>query len=294
MKIAFIIYSGASAYTAANNFNEMTDVLPYLQSKGLDIHAEIWDNPAVDWQSYDVALLKTPWDYHRKSTQFTQWLYKLEALNIKLLNDYATVRWNFDKHYLQHIADAGLAIIPSVFINRGWTGQLAAVFTQLGCDKIIIKPCVSGGSNNTFVINSHYTPAQNEEIITMATTIDMVAQPFLEEITQGEWSLLFFNGTYSHTILKKPRQGDFRVQQAFGGTIEAVTPSPQLIAQASGYVAQFAPNTLYARVDGVMVNGAFKLMELELIEPFLYLSYHEAAMENYYQAIVSKLEEMGG
>ncbi len=294
MKIALITYSGKPAYTAANNFNEITDVLPFLQNKGLDIHAEIWDDPAVDWQRYDVALLKTPWDYHRKFALFNQWLNKLQALGIQLLNDYPTVRWNFDKHYLQQVADAGLAIIPTVFMNRGWAGQLETVFGQLGCDKIIVKPCISGGSNNTFVIDSNYIPAQYEEIAKLATTVDLVAQPFLEEIKQGEWSFIFFNGLYSHTILKKPKAGDFRVQQAFGGTIESVTPNGDLIAQAGRYVTQFGRNTLYARVDGVMVDGTFKLMELELIEPFLYLSYHEAAMENYCQAIVSKLEEMGG
>jgi len=289
MKIALITYSGKPAYTAANNFNEITDVLPFLQKKGLDIHAEIWDDPAVDWQRYDVALLKTPWDYHRKFALFNQWLNKLEALGIQLLNDYATVRWNFDKHYLQQVAEAGLPIIPSVFMNRGWAGQLETVFGQLGCDKIILKPCISGGSNNTFVINKNYTSQQYEEIAKLATTVDLVAQPFLEEIKQGEWSFIFFNGVYSHTILKKPKAGDFRVQQAFGGTIEAVTPNPQLIAQAGQYVTQFGQNTLYARVDGVMVDGTFKLMELELIEPFLYLSYGEGAKERYYEAIVGRL-----
>lgn len=289
MKIALITYSGKPAYTAANNFNEITDVLPFLQKKGLDIHAEIWDDPAVDWQRYDVALLKTPWDYHRKFAPFNQWLNKLEALGIQLLNDYPTVRWNFDKHYLQQVAEAGLPIIPSVFMNRGWAGQLETVFGQLGCDKIIVKPCISGGSNNTFVINKNYTSQQYEEIAKLATTVDLVAQPFLEEIKQGEWSFIFFNGVYSHTILKKPKAGDFRVQQAFGGTIEAVTPNPQLIAQAGQYVTQFGQNTLYARVDGVMVDGTFKLMELELIEPFLYLSYGEGAKERYYEAIVGRL-----
>ena len=289
MKIAYITYSGKPSYTAANNFNEITDVLPYLKNKGLDIQTEIWDDPKVDWSNYDVALLKTPWDYHRKFTLFEAWLDKMEALNITMLNDYRTVRWNFDKHYLKEVEAIGLEIAPSIFLNRGWAGELDTIFSQLTSDKIIIKPCISGGSVNTFVVNRNYTATQREDVIKLAASVDLIAQPFLHEIEEGEWSFIFFNGTYSHTIVKKPKAGDFRVQQAYGGTIEAVTPNNALIEKASLYIQQFAPDTLYARVDGLLVNNAFKLMELELIEPFLYLSYGEGAMERYYKALVEKL-----
>jgi hypothetical protein len=118
---------------------------------------------------------------------------------------------------------------------------------------------------------------------------DYIVQPLMKEVQAGEWSHIFFNGVHSHTILKKPAAGDFRVQQIYGGTIEPVVPGQQAIAHASAYVARFAKDSLYARVDGLMVNGGFLLMELELIEPFLYLSYEENAVENYYRALAERL-----
>ena len=289
MKIAYITYSGTPSYTAAYNFSEVHDLIPFLQGKGLDIQPEIWDDPTVDWSRYQVALLKMPWDYHRKFEAFKQWLDHLESLHIRLLNNYDTVRWNFDKHYLQEIIASGLPVIPSIFMDRGWTGNLMDLFKQCGSEKIIIKPCVSGGSNNTHVLTKTYSPAQEELILALAGQTDLLAQPFVEEITEGEWSFLFLNGMYSHTILKKPKAGDFRVQQAYGGTIEPVFPEQQLIDTAAAYVAAFAGNTLYARVDGVLINSVFRLMELELIEPFLYLSYDPNAAERYYQAILQHL-----
>lgn len=134
MKIAYITYNGALKYSSANGFNENEDLLPFLQNKGLDISAEIWDDPLVDWRKYDVALLKTPWDYHQKFEQFKLWLEKIESLNIRLLNDYKIVRWNMDKHYLSEIAEAGFDIIPSIFLEQGWNEELKPLFEKLGSE----------------------------------------------------------------------------------------------------------------------------------------------------------------
>ncbi|WP_143307510.1 ATP-grasp domain-containing protein [Chitinophaga vietnamensis] len=292
MKIAYIIYDGAVRYSAANGFNEYTDVLPYLQNKGLDISAEIWDDPSVDWQQYDVALLKTPWDYHQKIDAFKAWLHRLEALNIRLLNDYQTVRWNIDKHYLQDIAAAGFDMIPSLFLEQGWQGDLPALFEQLHTGNIIIKPCVSGGSKDTVIIRKEEMDQAYDQVVTLLGKGDFIVQPLMEEVQQGEWSFTFFNGKYSHTILKKPKAGDFRVQQIYGGSIETLHPSAAEIAAAAAYVQQFAKDCLYARVDGLMVDGRFVLMELELTEPFLYLAYGENAMANYHQALVEHLAQL--
>jgi glutathione synthase/RimK-type ligase-like ATP-grasp enzyme len=289
MRIAFITYSGAVKYSAANGFNEHKDLLPYLRSKGLDIEQEIWDDPAVKWSEYDVALLKTPWDYHEKIEAFTSWLALLESLNIRLLNDYATVRWNMDKHYLKDVSAAGYDVIPSLFLERGWKGDLAALFGKLNAGSIIVKPCISGGSKNTVVVHADDAVDAYAGVVNLLSRGDYIVQPLMKAVEDGEWSYLFFNGRHSHTILKKPAPGDFRVQQIYGGTIEPLFPTEAEISQAASYVQRFAKNSLYARVDGLMVNGRFMLMELELIEPFLYLSYDENAVENYCRALAECL-----
>jgi hypothetical protein len=292
MKIAYITYAGAIRYAAANGFNEYNDVLPWLQQKGLDIEAVVWDDPAVDWTRYEVALLKTPWDYHEKIDAFRAWLDKIASLNVRLLNDYHTVRWNLDKHYLKEVAAAGFDVIPSRFLDKGWNDELLPLFEQLNTSDIIIKPCVSGGSKNTIIVSKANAAAAHDQVVALLATSDYLVQPLMHEVQNGEWSYTFFNGRYSHTILKKPKAGDFRVQQIYGGTIDTLYPSSEEISHAATYVERFAKNCLYARVDGLMVNGHFVLMELELIEPYLYLSYGENAMENYYQAIVEQLNQI--
>lgn len=289
MKIAYITYSGAVKYAAANGFNENTDLLPFLKNKGLDIESIIWDDPTIDWQQFDIALLKTPWDYHQKFEAFSAWLDKLESLNIRLLNDYDIVRWNMDKHYLKEIAVAGFDIIPSIFLDKGWNGDINALFEDLGASEIIIKPCISGGSKNTISVAKATAEKTRPGIIDLLTKGDYIVQPLMTEVQQGEWSHIFFDGKHSHSIIKKPKQGDFRVQQIYGGTIEPLHPTKEQIAHAKSYLEKFAPDTLYARVDGLMVNNKFMLMELELIEPFLYLSYDENAVENYNQALSKRI-----
>ncbi|MDJ1469373.1 ATP-grasp domain-containing protein [Xanthocytophaga flava] len=292
MKIAFITYEGSVKYTAANGFDEIQDLLPFLQSKGIDIQYEIWDNPEVDWTVYDVALLRMPWDYHQKFDEFKSWLDRIESLGIKLLNNYQIVRWNIDKHYLQQIADAGYSVIPSVFLEKDWNGEVSSLFDMLNSGQIIVKPCVSGGSRNTIKLQKESAQEDATTIRELLANGAYLAQPFMKEINEGEWSFTFFNGSYSHTILKKPKAGDFRVQQFFGGTIERIDPEQAYIDKAASYLSAFAPKTLYARVDGLMVDGKFMLMELELVEPFLYLAYHPNAPENFYQALKTQIDEL--
>lgn len=289
MKIAYITYNGALKYSSANGFNENEDLLPFLQNKGLDICAEIWDDPLVDWKKYDIALLKTPWDYHQKFDQFKLWLEKIESLNVKLINDYHTVRWNMDKHYLLEIAAAGFKIIPSIFLERGWKEELEPLFDKLASELIILKPCVSGGSKNTIVLNKSNALADKETVLNLVAIEDFIVQPLMSQITEGEWSFIFFNGKYSHAIIKKPKSGDFRVQQTFGGIIQAAMPDRLYIEKAERYIARFGSDTLYARVDGLIIEGVFVLMELEFVEPFLYLSYHPDALGNYYGALKERI-----
>ncbi|RZL34656.1 MAG: hypothetical protein EOP00_31230 [Pedobacter sp.] len=161
-------------------------------------------------------------------------------------------------------------------------------FDIYNTDKFIVKPAVSGGSKNTFKVTSENVDEIDEKLKSLVAIEDFIIQPFLKEIEEeGELSFLFFNGKFSHALLKKAAKGDFRVQATFGGTVYPQKPNEDLITTAQKYVDQFAKGCLYARVDGAMVNNQFMLMELELIEPFLFLETSEKALENYYQGLVS-------
>ncbi|WP_224995607.1 RimK family alpha-L-glutamate ligase [Cesiribacter sp. SM1] len=285
MRIAYVCYNSEGKYPIIEEENTL--LLKYLQQKGLDIHKVIWSDPAVDWQQYDLAVLKAPWDYFDKFPQFKQWLHKLEQLQVKLLNPVPVVRWNSDKHYLHDIEEAGLPIIPSVFIEKGEEPNLAAYFETFNTDTLIIKPAVSGGAKNTILLTRDTLEAISPGIRKLLEEESFLVQPFIREIqTEGEWSLLFFGGQYSHTILKTAATGDFRVQHIHGGSVHPMEAPEALRELAQQYINKFANDCLYARVDGVMIEGRFALMELELIEPYLYLFTHQQGYENYYKALV--------
>jgi glutathione synthase/RimK-type ligase-like ATP-grasp enzyme len=289
VKIAYVLYRNQGSYhpdlEAENN-----GLLQFLRDQGLHIYPEIWDDPDVDWAGYDLAILKAPWDYFDKIDRFYAWLATLERLGVRLLNPAPRVRWNADKHYLADVAAAGLPVTPGVFLERGATADLTPYFPHFDTDRLIVKPCVSGGSKNTFALCREEVSAVAGRLAVLLPGEAFLVQPFIPQIEEeGEWSLLFFNGRFSHALLKKPVAGDFRVQQHFGGTIHPATPPAGLLAQAAKYVARFAQGCLYARVDGVRARGAFLLMELEIIEPFLYLLSHPDSYRNYYRA----LQELG-
>ncbi|HJT74050.1 MAG TPA: hypothetical protein VJ720_08530 [Chitinophaga sp.] len=258
-----------------------------LSANGWEIAVKDWKDPNADWTAYEAVILKSPYDYHNRLDEFKAWLKRLSDMGVRLLNGYETVIWNADKHYLKEIEAAGFKIIPSVFLEKGAT--LNGLFNQLETDKIIVKPCVSGGSKNTFTLHSNDAGLGEHPLNDLLKEEAFIAQPFMPEIHEGEWSLIFFGGHFSHAIIKKPKEGDFRVQPQYGSTIHSVIPSAEHIREGEALIARFAPDALYTRVDGVMVNGKLALMELELIEPMLYLSYNEESTGNYLRALAAKL-----
>lgn len=252
----------------------------------MDIEKVIWNDPNINWEDYSLAILKSPWDYFDLIEEFYSWLNQLEAKKVKLLNPVETVRWNANKLYLQEIEAAGLMITPSFFIQNQKSVSLEDFFEKFNTDKLIVKPCVSGGAKNTFKVTVDDVKEVNQKLNQLIQHEDFIVQPFLPEILEsGEWSFIFFNGGYSHSLIKQAKPGDFRVQPAHGGSVHPQKPNEELVATAQQYVTLFAKDCLYARVDGTFVNGEFLLMELELIEPFLFLNTDPQNYDRYYQAL---------
>ena len=286
MKVALVGYQEQAKYSVGVTNDESRDLLAFLSGKGVDVTAVFWNNPGVQWKEYDVVIIKAPWDYHENLTDFINWLDMLADLNIKVLNPVEVVKWNSNKRYLLEIADKCLTVIQSAYLEKGASFD-ARYFDQFNTDKLVIKPCVSAGAKNTIILEKANVEARKDEVNALLAEEDFLVQPFIPEIREGEWSFLFFNGSYSHSVLKTPKQGDFRVQHYHGGSISFPAPEPLFIAQASEYLKAAPAQTLYARVDGVIKDGAFQLMELEMIEPYLYLDGDNQRFENYYNALVA-------
>lgn len=254
-------------------------LIALFKQYNIEAEAAIWNSPAINWQNYDAVLIRSVWDYHLHETEFTQWLEALVENGIYVLNPVNTILKNNHKFYLQQLEQSGIYIIPTVFIPSTESFSIPAIVAD-SWKKAVIKPAVSAGSYLTKVFTAEEATAIENEYRTIACERDLLIQPFLPEVvSDGELSLLYFNRTFSHAVLKTPKQGDFRVQQEFGGHTVAYTPTSETLEAADKIIRHTDGELLYARVDGVILNGQFALMELELIEPYLFFAYKPGSIE---------------
>jgi glutathione synthase/RimK-type ligase-like ATP-grasp enzyme len=261
-------------------------VLPELAARGLAAEAVPWGAP-LDPARHTLAVLRTPWDYTQQLDTFLAWC---DAAPVPLLNPAPLVRWNAHKRYLLELERSGAArLSPTVVLQREDAAErpsaadLAHELHGRGSDdplrRLVVKPAVSAGARGTFVLDPAAPDA--EALLDAAVrAADVLVQRYERRLVErGEWSLLFFAGAYSHAVRKRPRAGDFRVQANHGGTLAAAEPPPRLVADARRLVGRVGgPDLLYARVDGFEgADGGFVLVELELIEPELFLRCGGAA-----------------
>lgn len=248
-----------------------------LRRRGWQVDVVPWTR-ATDWAAYDRVLIRTPWDYQNAPEHFLNVLAAIEASGTPLQNPLSIVRWNLDKRYLRDLDAAGVPIVPSLWSTQFDAGQLAASFDNFGCERVVIKPTVSANADHTYPLLRADLPAHNAELARVFATRALLIQPFLDEIvSDGEVSLFYFGGRYSHTIRKRPKAGDFRVQEEHGGEISALEPDAALMSAAERALAAIPEPVLYARADFVRVGDRNLLMELELIEPSLYFRMHPKA-----------------
>ncbi|MGJ7902734.1 ATP-grasp domain-containing protein [Lysobacter sp. 1R34A] len=249
-----------------------------LRGHGIEPVACVWNDPDVDWTRFDAVLVRTTWDYFRHYDEFLAWYDHIEGLGLPIANELPLLRWNSNKRYLLELAAHGVAIIPTVSARGDALAEAVAAMT--GQD-VVIKPTVSGGAWHT--MRGRVGEAAFAELLAaLPRDLDYLVQPFMPEIVaEGEWSLMFFDGRYSHAVLKKPSAGDYRVQTDFGGSASLTEPSPAILAAARHALEAVAAlgyrDQAYVRVDGVMTADGFRLMELEFIEPFLHFAAYPPA-----------------
>lgn len=263
-----------------------------LHELGMQVIPIIW-TADVDWAQYRAVVIRSTWDYHVRAAEFSAWLDVLEEAGVPVMNPLPVIRWNMHKRYLAQLEEAGIRIVPSLWLAQGQPQPFAAV-EQRGWAQAALKPLVSADSYHTYVIeNETQWSTHQPEVLALG---DAVVQEFMPEVQSvGEYSLLFFGDQHSHAVLKTPKSGDFRTQIGYGASTQAVEASPELVAQAAS-VLQAVSDLLgaqplaYARVDGILREGAFYLMELELIEPNLFLDYSPRAAQHFARTLLAQLE----
>ena len=287
--VAIASYVSVGTYDA-NTIDEDALLSNLLTEMGIAHRTVAWSDPEVDWSEFSQVLIKSTWDYFDYYPEFLVWLNRLEMQGIPVLNEVATLRWNSSKDYLLEIESNGFPCVAGKVVPKGSLSALAQLFEQVPAEQLVVKPLVSGGAKNTLKISRTDGTQVQEKVVQWVQEEDFLVQPYIKEIVEvGEYSLLFFNATFSHAVLKSPAVDDFRVQHYFGGTIQEINPSESLLAAAQGLVDRYASTTLYARVDGVLIDGVFHLMELELIEPYLFLGLSDKAIPNYKAALKKRL-----
>lgn len=265
-------------------------VIDHLLRHGVKAEALVWDCDPQRLDEFDCCVIRSCWDYHLRPEEFLSWVRKVEARGVVLWNPADVVEWNTDKVYLRELEGRGIFIPPTVWIARGSEANLREILDRQGWNHAVVKPTISATAYRTWVTSREEAQSHQKNFEELLSESGVMVQRFIEEVkTRGEWSFMFFANEYSHAVLKRAKAGDFRVQDDFGGYTEQVTPSSDLIEQAKRIVDVVGEKLLYVRVDGVDIDGELRLMELELIEPLLFLGQSDTAPKRFADAIVSFL-----
>ncbi len=261
-----------------------------LDRLGLSSVRVDWSRPDEDWSAYLCLVFRTTWDYFDRFEEFTAWLGRVQS-QTRLCNDVSIIRWNMDKHYLADLEARGIPVVRSRFVERGTTVRLGELLDQTGWHDAVIKPCVSGAARHTYRVNQETADEVEAVVQPLLATKSFLLQPFEKTILEhGEDSLMVFNGQFSHAVRKIAKPGDFRVQDDHGGKAHPYQPTAGQIELAERAIAACNPAPAYGRVDMIQDSqGRSAVMELELIEPELWMRNHPTSATALAQAIAASM-----
>jgi hypothetical protein len=273
---------------------------------GVAASARTWDDPSVPWAAFDAIVLRSTWDYHLRITAFRRWIGERRSAGAALWNPPDLLLWNTHKFYLRELEARGIPIIPTRFVAaasranqdascenheaesrsiRHAPADVARILEEEGWSRAVVKPAVSGGAWRTHLVDRAGAVRLPDTDPALGAD-DILVQEYRPEIESGgEWSLVYIGGAFSHAVRKRPASGDFRVQTELGGTYAAARADASLVRQADRVVAAVDSPWLYARVDGVESEGRLLLMELEVVEPSLFLDAAPDAVRRFAAAI---------
>lgn len=253
-----------------------------LIDAGVSVEPIAWTD-AADFGEFDLVLPLVAWGYHLDYAQWLDFLDRAERADLPLVNPPVLLRWNGDKAYLAELGDAGVPTVPTFVAESCCDADLEEARRRFGCERLVIKPPVSASAMGAHLLE------QSDDLPAESRGKPMIVQPLIEEISRtGEFSLMLFDGEYSHAVIKRPRSGDFRVQEYHGGeTRRCDAPPSGSIELARAALAAAPANATYARVDIVPDDdGTLRIMELELIEPSLFIDHAPDGGADFTRAIL--------
>ncbi len=265
--------------------DDLDFLIPALKRRGAEVETPAWSDAKTDWSSFDLVMVSSTWDYFRRLEEFRAWLRRTAKAAL-LRNDLETIAWSLDKRYLAELEAAGVPTIPTIWTAPGAEEEIERTVAELGWADVILKPVVDLGAQRLARVE---TPMVAR--ILRSLNEDGMAQPFLPAVqTEGELSLIHIGGQLTHAVRKVPARGDFRVQSQYGGSVELVEPPAEASEIAAAAISVAPGEPLYARADLIRdESGALRLIELELVEPNLFLGLDPGAAETLARALLAEL-----
>ena len=286
-----------TAVAARDLDEDLPPLAAALQAAAIRHSVVSWDDDGIDWTAFDLALLRSTWDYTQRLDEFLDWITRT-ATQTTLLNPQAVVRWNTDKHYLHELAQAGIATVPSVFIEPGHdpARSIANFLLRQREAEFVVKPAIGAGSRDAQRHGRDEVAAAIEHAQRLLDDRrSVLLQPYLDRVDEaGETALIFFAGQFSHAIRKGPllRRGEGPTRALFATEqISARIPDNNelLLAKQTLAAMPFDQPLLYARVDLIRAaDGSPRVLELELTEPSLFFDHAPGAAARFVQAIADR------
>lgn len=265
----------------------------YLCSEGIQVKPAVWDDDRIAWTTFDCVVVRSPWDYFHKVDAFTAWLDLLEEKKIKVFNPISVLRWNHDKSYLLPLRTEGVLIPQFYYCIKNKSYRLSEILHDHQWTKAVIKPSISGGAFKTWVVDQAAIETHQADFEELIQHRDVIIQKYAQEIVDGgEISMIYFNKKFSHAVCKKAKAGDFRVQSEHGGYHQLYTPDASLLKVLDTILALITDPLLYARIDGYLDDqGRFYLMELEFLEPLLFIDNDMGVCKRFTAALLQMTED---
>ncbi|MDP2363596.1 MAG: hypothetical protein Q8M94_07485, partial [Ignavibacteria bacterium] len=199
-----------------------------------------WRNENVDWNDYDAVIVRSTWDYQNEAGKFISVLEKISSVS-HLENNLDLMKWNMNKNYLFDLEQKGVKIVDTIWEKRFNSKLAHEYFDNLNAVEIIIKPNISANADNTFRLTKDKLNDNLQELEKIFEAREFMVQPFLKNIIdEGEYSIFFFDGKFSHSVLKKPKEKDFRVQEEHGGNIQPIKISPEIMLIAENIIKKLS------------------------------------------------------
>jgi glutathione synthase/RimK-type ligase-like ATP-grasp enzyme len=271
-------------------FEEDNLLIRGFEAQGFQASSVVWSDPNIDWNRFDVALIRSTWDYLDAPELFLNVLSKIESSSCRLYNPVSALQWNMNKQYLLDLEKWGIPIIPTYPAAHVELDALHDLFVENKWQIVILKPTIGLAGSNIYRIPLDKLDKTLSKLRTSQPHSEYLIQPFIENIiTEGEWSFVYFNHELSHVLLKKPAPNDYRVQGIYGGTIQSSEPQTDDLMQAQAVLDKLPLDILYARLDFVRVAGQMSVMEVELIEPIFSFNLVPASIARLVNATKVKL-----